>query len=104
MTRARRSRLHHPCRTPWAGGAARAAACCGTRLTPRTPSRPADQLRRRELEARTGDPGGLTVPRTDHWAPYAPDDKTPWDLLRVVHLHRRAGFAAGWAELQRDLK
>src|SRR5205085_2678799 len=27
----------------------------------------------------------------------------PWDLRRVVHLHRRAGFAATWAELQRGL-
>src|SRR5207248_9752127 len=38
------------------------------------------------------------------WAPYAPDDKAPWDLRRVVHLHRRAGFAATWQEVQRDLK
>jgi uncharacterized protein (DUF1800 family) len=28
----------------------------------------------------------------------------PWDLRRVVHLHRRAGFAAPWDVLQRDLK
>jgi uncharacterized protein (DUF1800 family) len=46
----------------------------------------------------------MTVPLTDHWAPYAPDDKAPWNLRRVVHLHRRAGFAASWAELQRDLE
>jgi uncharacterized protein (DUF1800 family) len=38
-----------------------------------------------------------------HWKPYTPDDKTPWNLRRVVHLHRRAGFAATWPELQRDL-
>jgi hypothetical protein len=38
------------------------------------------------------------------WAPYVPSDKAPWDLRRVVHLHRRAGFAATWGELQRDLK
>src|SRR5436309_4614608 len=37
------------------------------------------------------------------WAPYAPDDKAPWGLRRVVHLHRRAGFAATWEEIQRDL-
>jgi uncharacterized protein (DUF1800 family) len=42
--------------------------------------------------------------RTDLWAPYEPDAKAPWTLQRVVHLHRRAGFAATWAELQRDLK
>jgi uncharacterized protein (DUF1800 family) len=44
------------------------------------------------------------MPHTDPWAPYAPDDKAPWGLRRVVHLHRRAAFAAGWDELQRDLK
>jgi uncharacterized protein (DUF1800 family) len=38
------------------------------------------------------------------WAPYAPTEEAPWDLRRVVHLHRRAGFAATWPELQRDLK
>jgi len=43
------------------------------------------------------DPKGL-------WAPYAPADEAPWDLRRVVHLHRRAGFAATWHELQRDLR
>src|SRR5213075_3049620 len=37
------------------------------------------------------------------WSPYAPSDRTPWNLRRVVHLHRRAGFAATWHELQRDL-
>jgi uncharacterized protein (DUF1800 family) len=42
--------------------------------------------------------------RQGRWAPYAPDDKAPWDLQRVVHLHRRAGFAATWNELQRDLR
>ena len=26
-----------------------------------------------------------------------------WNLRRVVHLHRRAGFAATWNEIQRDL-
>jgi uncharacterized protein (DUF1800 family) len=44
------------------------------------------------------------MPETDLWARYAPDTKAPWDLRRVVHLHRRAGFAATWDELQRDLK
>lgn len=38
------------------------------------------------------------------WSPYVPTDKDPWDLARVAHLHRRAGFAAPWAVLQRDLK
>jgi hypothetical protein len=37
------------------------------------------------------------------WAPYVPDGEAPWDLRRVVHLHRRAGFAATWGEIQRDL-
>src|SRR6516165_8223867 len=38
------------------------------------------------------------------WAPYVPTKEAPWNLRRVVHLHRRAGFAATWQEIQRDLK
>jgi uncharacterized protein (DUF1800 family) len=38
------------------------------------------------------------------WVKYEPTDKTPWNLSRVVHLHRRAGFAPTWSEIQRDLK
>ena len=34
---------------------------------------------------------------SDPWAAYVPDAKMPWNLGRVVHLHRRAGFAATWA-------
>jgi len=37
------------------------------------------------------------------WAPYAPDASAPWNLRRVVHLHRRAGFGASAEELERDL-
>jgi uncharacterized protein (DUF1800 family) len=33
-----------------------------------------------------------------------PDDRAPWNLRRVVHLHRRAGFAATWDEIRRDLR
>jgi hypothetical protein len=39
-----------------------------------------------------------------YWEAYSPDDSRPWDLSRVVHLHRRAAFAGTWDELQRDLK
>jgi uncharacterized protein (DUF1800 family) len=45
-------------------------------------------------------PGGAEDP----WAAYAPTKEEPWDLRRVVHLHRRAGFAATWTEIQRDWK
>jgi uncharacterized protein (DUF1800 family) len=38
------------------------------------------------------------------WARYEPSTESPWDLRRVVHVHRRAGFAATWAEIQRDLR
>jgi uncharacterized protein (DUF1800 family) len=38
------------------------------------------------------------------WAPYEPSAEAPWNLRRVVHLHRRAGFAASWPEIERDLK
>lgn len=41
---------------------------------------------------------------SDPWTAYAPDADSPWNLARVVHLHRRAGFAATWGEVQRDLK
>src|SRR5436305_10815900 len=36
------------------------------------------------------------------WAPFAPDGEDRWDLARVAHLHRRAGFAAPWVVLERD--
>jgi uncharacterized protein (DUF1800 family) len=32
-----------------------------------------------------------------------PSRDAPWNLRRVVYLHRRAGFAATWKEIQRDL-
>lgn len=38
------------------------------------------------------------------WTRYEPSAAAEWNLRRVVHLHRRAGFAATWKELQRDLK
>ena len=37
------------------------------------------------------------------WSPYTPGGDAPWDLDKVAHLHRRAGLAATWATLQRDL-
>jgi hypothetical protein len=40
----------------------------------------------------------------DGWPAYVPTKEMPWNLRRVVHLHRGAGFAATWGELQRDLK
>src|SRR4051794_7850862 len=45
----------------------------------------------------------LAAETSPAWAPYAPTADAPWDLRRVVHLHRRAGFAADWDELRRDL-
>jgi uncharacterized protein (DUF1800 family) len=38
------------------------------------------------------------------WAPFEPTADDRWDLARVAHLHRRAGFAAPWSVLQRDLR
>ena len=46
----------------------------------------------------------LVETQHDPWAPYAPSAEAPWDLARAVHLHRRAGFAATWSEIQRDLR
>jgi uncharacterized protein (DUF1800 family) len=38
------------------------------------------------------------------WAPFEPTAKDPWDLPRVAHLHRRAGFGAARAEMERDVR
>jgi uncharacterized protein (DUF1800 family) len=38
------------------------------------------------------------------WVPFAPTSKNPWDVRKVAHLHRRAGFGATWTELDRDQK
>jgi uncharacterized protein (DUF1800 family) len=47
--------------------------------------------------------GAIMASAAAPWVPYTPDASAPWDLRRVVHLHRRAGFAATWDELQHDL-
>src|SRR5260370_8545481 len=44
------------------------------------------------------------IVETANWKPYQPTAADPWDLRQVAHLHRRAGFGATWAELQRDWK
>ncbi len=38
------------------------------------------------------------------WSAYRPSPRAPWDLARAWTLRRRAGFAATWDELQRDLE
>ncbi|MFI5460840.1 MAG: DUF1800 domain-containing protein [Isosphaerales bacterium] len=38
------------------------------------------------------------------WAPFEPAAARKWDLTRVAHLHRRAGFGAPWPVLERDLR
>jgi uncharacterized protein (DUF1800 family) len=45
----------------------------------------------------------MTPSTTTHWPRYEPTAAAPWNLQRVVHLHRRAAFAAPWKTLQRDL-
>jgi uncharacterized protein (DUF1800 family) len=37
------------------------------------------------------------------WECYKPSEAAPWNRQRVVHLHRRAAFAATWAEIERDM-
>jgi uncharacterized protein (DUF1800 family) len=37
------------------------------------------------------------------WNPYEPSSDAPWNLKRVLHLHRRVVFGATWNEIQRDL-
>lgn len=38
-----------------------------------------------------------------YWRPYQPSPVQPWNLKRVVHLHRRAAWGATWDEIERDL-
>jgi hypothetical protein len=38
------------------------------------------------------------------WSAFEPSADDPWDLRKVAHLHRRAGFGATWGELRRDLE
>jgi uncharacterized protein (DUF1800 family) len=38
------------------------------------------------------------------WAPFEPTANDRWDLHKVAHLHRRAGFGAARAGLERDVK
>ena len=38
------------------------------------------------------------------WKPFEPTAARPWDCASVAHLHRRAGFAAPWTVLERDLR
>ncbi len=46
-----------------------------------------------------------SLPRAgEAWEPYRPSPEAPWNLHRVVHLHRRAGFAATREEIDRDLR
>lgn len=42
------------------------------------------------------------TPRTA-WEPYRPTPENPWNLQKVGHLYRRAGFGATFAELQQGL-
>ena len=58
-------------------------------------------LRRRIASQAGREEGG--APMTTPWKPYVPAPCCPWNVRRVVHLHRRAGFAATWPEIQRDL-
>ena len=38
------------------------------------------------------------------WDVYRPSDKNPWNLQKVGHLYRRAGFSGNWSELQAGLE
>jgi uncharacterized protein (DUF1800 family) len=42
--------------------------------------------------------------RNGSWAPFEPTPNDPWDVGKAAHLHRRAGFGATRAELERDVK
>jgi uncharacterized protein (DUF1800 family) len=38
------------------------------------------------------------------WAPFEPTATDPWDRGKVAHLHRRTGFGAARAEMERDVQ
>ncbi len=35
---------------------------------------------------------------------WAPTPQEPWDIARVAHLHRRAGFTPNWKTIQQSLR
>jgi uncharacterized protein (DUF1800 family) len=45
-----------------------------------------------------------TIDARTAWEPYVPSDQAPWNLQRVGHLYRRAGFGATCTELETALK
>ncbi len=45
----------------------------------------------------------MNSPNAPPWSRYEPTPEDPWDLRKVAHLHRRAGFGATRAELLRDV-
>src|SRR5262245_9942768 len=82
----------------WKSSPSPAASARTSAKRGRTRSRQAQRGRSAMSDRRTP-PNGPSF-----WAPYTPTAEAPWDLRRVVHLHRRAGFAATWRQVQRDLK
>ncbi len=38
------------------------------------------------------------------WSSWKPSTEQPWDMKRVRHLHRRAGFAPNWTTIQTSLQ
>src|SRR5262245_1894023 len=48
-------------------------------------------------------PTALLLDPERAWARFTPTEDDPWDLPRAAHLHRRAGFAAPWGVLERDV-
>ncbi|HEX5268948.1 MAG TPA: DUF1800 domain-containing protein, partial [Gemmataceae bacterium] len=46
----------------------------------------------------------VSIDLSNTWAPYKPSAADPWDIKKVGHLYRRAGFGATWAELEAGVK
>jgi hypothetical protein len=38
------------------------------------------------------------------WSIWIPSKEQPWDINRIAHLHRRAGFALSWTTIQTSLR
>lgn len=39
----------------------------------------------------------------DPWLRWRPNTEQPWDLVRIAHLHRRAGFMPNWGTMKQSL-
>ncbi len=57
-----------------------------------------------QLATAEGEARARAIDPREAWAPFEPDQKSPWDLRLAGHLLRRAAFGGTWPELKRALE